>query len=496
MQLRKMPTIKKEQECADTRNSMDNILVLNSTLPDLSESMDSSNDMLYSEGSGGKNKSSSCRRKREFIPDEKKDAMYWEKRRKNNEAAKRSREKRRLNDMVLENKLMALGEENANLKTELLSLKLKFGLISSASYAQEIQKVNSSTAMYFQEYPSSNSNIMSFPGDHEHSLMSSSCISVIKHSPQSSLSDVSEASSVDQVQPSPIQSNCRTSENKFQRIKQESMEIDNFSREPREDNFSREPREDNFSREPREDNFSREPREDNFSREPREDNSSYTTSIYQNYIASTFPGYSPSPPLLQMNSSSSNSPRTSEADDGVVGKTSDGEDEQQVPKGPTHSPVELKNGHTTIIKVPEVNSSALPHKLRIKGKAMQIKVELEREFNATQKLSLPIDMSSKRHLQLENHSSETLVHSSLSPLSVQVTNIQDWSIKPGQWHHKELDKIPNVCKTGIVEIKDNVYKASESENLYLKQGIANLSAEVASIKRLIAPQEICAADSS
>ncbi|KAE8633369.1 hypothetical protein XENTR_v10001863 [Xenopus tropicalis] len=462
MQLRKMPTIKREQECADSRNNMENILVLSSNIPDMSESMDSSNDMLYSEGAPAKNKNSSCRRKREFIPDEKKDAMYWEKRRKNNEAAKRSREKRRLNDMVLENKLIALGEENASLKTELLSLKLKFGLISSASYAQEIQKVTTSTAMYFQEYSSSKPNVMSYNSDHEHSVMTSSCISVIKHSPQSSLSDVSEASSVEHVQPSTVQSNCRSTDINFQRIKQEPMERENFSRDA------------------------------------REDSNTFQGSIYTNYIGNTFSGYSHSPPLLHINRSSSNSPRTSEADEGVVGKTSDGEDEQQVPKGPIHSPVELKNGHTTIIKVPEVNSSALPHKLRIKAKAMQIKVEaLESELNSTQKLTLPIDMSSKRHLQLEKHNSETMVHSSLSPLSVQVTNIQDWPLKPGQWHHRELDKIPSVCKTsGIVDIKDNVFKASESESLYLKQGIANLSAEVATLKRLIVTQEICASNSS
>ncbi|KAM6294829.1 NFIL3 like protein [Aegotheles albertisi] len=70
------------------------------------------------------------RRKREFMPDEKKDNMYWEKRRKNNEAAKRSREKRRLNDFAMESQLAALSEENAILRTELLSLKLRFGLMS------------------------------------------------------------------------------------------------------------------------------------------------------------------------------------------------------------------------------------------------------------------------------------------------------------------------------------------------------------------------------
>ncbi|XP_032599865.3 NFIL3 like protein [Taeniopygia guttata] len=72
------------------------------------------------------------RRKREFMPDDKKDTMYWEKRRKNNEAAKRSREKRRLNDVAMESQLAALSHENAMLRTELLSLKLRFGLLSPA----------------------------------------------------------------------------------------------------------------------------------------------------------------------------------------------------------------------------------------------------------------------------------------------------------------------------------------------------------------------------
>lgn len=73
------------------------------------------------------------RRKREFIQEEKKDECYWEKRRKNNEAAKRSREKRRVNDMVLEQRVLGLLEENARLRAELLALKLRFGLIKDPS---------------------------------------------------------------------------------------------------------------------------------------------------------------------------------------------------------------------------------------------------------------------------------------------------------------------------------------------------------------------------
>ncbi|XP_075439254.1 uncharacterized protein LOC142483061 [Ascaphus truei] len=76
------------------------------------------------------------RRKREFISDEKKDASYWEKRRKNNEAAKRSREKRRFHDLVLEGRVAALDEENGHLRRELLQLKLRFGLVSAASFLE------------------------------------------------------------------------------------------------------------------------------------------------------------------------------------------------------------------------------------------------------------------------------------------------------------------------------------------------------------------------
>ncbi|NXN62416.1 NFIL3 protein, partial [Rynchops niger] len=436
MQLRKMQTLKKEHGPADTSNNVDKIMVLKSTLAEVSEELSTNEEMLFTEASSGKSKSSPCRRKREFIPYEKKDAMYWEKRRKNNEAAKRSREKRRLNDLVLENKLIALGEENATLKAELLSLKLKFGLITSAAYAQEIQKLSSSTAVYFQDYQSSKSNINSFVDEHEPSIVGSSCISVIKHSPQSSMSDVSEISSVEHAQSSYMQSNYRSPENKFQIIKQEPMEL-----------------------------------------EP---------------MGTTFNMYSHSPPLFRVNTSSSNSPRTSETDDSAVGKSSDGEDEQQVPKGPIHSPVEHK--------VPEASSSALPHKLRIKAKAMRVKVEaVDNDYDAAQKLSSPIDMSSKRHVELEKHAGQNLVYSSCTPFSVQVTNIEDWSLKSELWHQKKLNVIiQSGCKTEIVEKKDSIFSVSESENLMAKaptQGITNLSAEVASLKRLITTQQISASDS-
>lgn len=76
---------------------------------------------------------SSARRKREFTPDERKDEGYWDKRHKNNEAAKRSREKRRANDMVMETRVLGLLEENARLRAELLALKFRFGLVKDPS---------------------------------------------------------------------------------------------------------------------------------------------------------------------------------------------------------------------------------------------------------------------------------------------------------------------------------------------------------------------------
>ncbi|KAK1152609.1 hypothetical protein AOXY_G24490 [Acipenser oxyrinchus oxyrinchus] len=78
------------------------------------------------------------RRKREFIAEDKKDAGYWDKRRKNNEAAKRSREKRRFSDLVMEGRLVALVEENTRLKAELLALKFRYSLVQDPSLGQSM----------------------------------------------------------------------------------------------------------------------------------------------------------------------------------------------------------------------------------------------------------------------------------------------------------------------------------------------------------------------
>ncbi|KAM6167444.1 NFIL3 like protein [Erethizon dorsatum] len=87
---------------------------------------------------GTRGRGPAMRRQREFMPEEKKDTVYWEKRRKNNEAAKRSREKRRLNDVATEGRLAALLEENALLRAELRALKLHLGLLPSLGGPQTL----------------------------------------------------------------------------------------------------------------------------------------------------------------------------------------------------------------------------------------------------------------------------------------------------------------------------------------------------------------------
>ncbi|CDQ76981.1 unnamed protein product [Oncorhynchus mykiss] len=76
-----------------------------------------------------------ARRKREMTPNDKKDACYWDKRRKNNEAAKRSREKRRVNDLILEGHLLALSEENARLRAKVFNLQYHMDLGKEAGPA-------------------------------------------------------------------------------------------------------------------------------------------------------------------------------------------------------------------------------------------------------------------------------------------------------------------------------------------------------------------------
>lgn len=326
-----------------------------------------------------------CRRKREFIPEEKKDHQYWERRRKNNEAAKRSREKRRINDIVLENKLLALGEENASLKAELLSLKLKFGLLSSTAYAQEVQKLASATSTnLYQDFVSQCSSQNSSSRDLEPHVRSS-CISVIKHSPQSILPERTVAcTSAQDIQ------NISSALS----LKQEPTETVNYTQEL-----------------------------------------SSPYEIYRAYMASPLNvNYPSQASFVQMTRSSSNSPQSSE--DGAGSKLSDGEDEQQVPKG-------LMPGDPTSVivsthKVPDPNSaSALPHKLRIKSR-IHIKVEaLDPEYYTTGKSSILPNNESYYNTQDPSH----CLRSSVCDLSVQVDDMHSWAHHSESWHRNETDML-------------------------------------------------------
>uniref|UniRef100_A0A8C6TD93 Nuclear factor, interleukin 3 regulated n=1 Tax=Neogobius melanostomus TaxID=47308 RepID=A0A8C6TD93_9GOBI len=327
-----------------------------------------------------------CRRKREFIPEEKKDHQYWERRRKNNEAAKRSREKRRINDMVLENKLLALGEENASLKEELLSLKLKFGLLSSSAYTQEVQELaNATSTNLYQELVTQSSSQSSSSTVSEPHIRNS-CISVIKHSPHSVLPDrtVACTSAQDSL------TICRALG-----VKQEPAEAGNYTQER-----------------------------------------SSPYEMYRTYMASPLNvNYPPPASFVQMIRSSSSSPRSSE--DGAVSKSSDGEDEQQVPKGL------IPGDPTSVIvsthKVPDPNSaSALPHKLRIKSRTTQIKVEaIDPEYETSGKSTNLTNGESYHSIQDHSH----CLKSSMFDLSVQVNNMHNWAHHSESWHQNETETL-------------------------------------------------------
>lgn len=78
--------------------------------------------------------------RRRSIPDNDKTDAYWEKRRRNNEAAKRSREKRRYNDMAMEAKLFELSKENNILKSELTTIKHHKPSSNGASFQPIVQQ--------------------------------------------------------------------------------------------------------------------------------------------------------------------------------------------------------------------------------------------------------------------------------------------------------------------------------------------------------------------
>ncbi|CAN9504720.1 unnamed protein product [Ophioblennius macclurei] len=338
-----MQSIKQEMDSGESYSGDDALLLAVALQGDNRDLLGHNVPPLPYKGKG------TCRRKREFIPEEKKDTVYWERRRKNNEAAKRSREKRRINDMVLENKLMALGEENASLKAELLSLKLRFGLVSSAVYAQEVQKLSSpaSVGLYPDFVPPGGGQAS---GGREVEPLH---ISVIKHSPL-------------------VPETCGAAQGSFPVCR-----LPEVKREPAEERRS-------------------------------------PYDLYQRCVSSALTAaFSQPAAFTQSARSSNNSPRSSE--DGAVSKSSDGEDEQQVPKGPAPSGSDPRSVIVSTHKVPDGSSSALPHKLRIKSRTLQIKVEaVDPEYESSAKVAAPEDPSG-------------YVKTPHCPLSLQVRSMQDWS---------------------------------------------------------------------
>lgn len=376
-----MQSVKQEVESLESYNRED-ALVLSVALPGARRDL-----INHKISSAPLKPKTTCRRKREFIPEEKKDTLYWERRRKNNEAAKRSREKRRINDMVLENKLMALGEENASLKAELLSLKLKFGLVSSAVYAQEVQKLtNSATVNLYQEFVPSLSGQGSCR-DLDPLYLRNSSISVIKHSPH-------------------MPGTCAGAQGHFStsstaEVKQEPPENGSYAQERK--------------------------------------------SPYDSYKSYSLSGvYSQPSAFLHITRSSSNSPRSS--DDGTVSKSSDGEDEQQVPKGFNPNAVDLRSVIVSTHKVPDFSSSALPHKLRIKTKSVQIKVEaIDPEYESSGKSCSSVLPSETGCSQTSKDCLE-LAQSSPYPLSSQVTSMQSWNQQAERWQTSSTDTLQNGCR--------------------------------------------------
>ncbi|XP_054764070.2 transcription factor atf-2-like [Lytechinus pictus] len=66
---------------------------------------------------------STGRQQRDFVPESTKNEKYWVKRIKNNLSAKRSREKRRMADILMESKVSKLAQENEDLRSELANIK-------------------------------------------------------------------------------------------------------------------------------------------------------------------------------------------------------------------------------------------------------------------------------------------------------------------------------------------------------------------------------------
>nr|XP_005989978.1 PREDICTED: nuclear factor interleukin-3-regulated protein [Latimeria chalumnae] len=272
-----------------------------------------------------------ARRKREFMPDERKDATYWEKRRKNNEAAKRSREKRRHNDIAVESKLLALNEENMFLKAELLSLKLKFGLISSSVYTQQTQALHSSLRGYFLGQEALKVEHQFFDADPSF-CMDNCCLNFIPFPPRTMSAD----SSYPTFNHAPALRNSMSLSDIMDQNQCSLSDRYNF-----------------------------------LASQPRRHEPIFKPSLCSTYLDyRLFDKYShSSSPSFYDGRASSVSPNAAEADAKDAKTTSEEDNEQEVPKVSSFGVYNTR--HTSTEKTKDKNCSALPHKLRIKAKSVR-----------------------------------------------------------------------------------------------------------------------------
>lgn len=98
------------------------------------------------------------RRKREFTPDSEKDSSYWVKRKRNNEAARRSRQRRRMDEFLLETRAVELLRENEKLKAKLSAVQYRFLEVGNTRdvFADRIAPQNCST-QWLHHYATSRS---------------------------------------------------------------------------------------------------------------------------------------------------------------------------------------------------------------------------------------------------------------------------------------------------------------------------------------------------
>ncbi|KAK6734042.1 hypothetical protein RB195_017674 [Necator americanus] len=127
-----------------------------------------------------------------------KDEQYWERRRKNNDASKRSREKRRISDMAMEQRILALSQENHLLKSRLESRTAAESLLQTARPDFASLPSQSNTTLFTHQLPASSVGLQSLAAPPLSSLHSSV--------PSLSLSQVPLLSSTSQI---PIMQLCQ-----------------------------------------------------------------------------------------------------------------------------------------------------------------------------------------------------------------------------------------------------------------------------------------------